>query len=1011
MLLNCHTYYSFCYGTFSIDELLNEVKQKGFSEFVLTDINNTSACLETIRLSVEKNLKPILGIDFRNGVQQQYVGIAKNNEGFRELNEHLSKHLHNSGNFDRIAPEFQNAFIIYPASQYKGWALRENEFVGIALKDLPVLQFLEIKKQAHKLVALQPATFAGKRNHNAHRLLRAIDKNLLLSKLPLEEQGAATDVMPFKNEMIAAYQLFPNIISNTQRLLNECEIHFEFGKLTNKNLKHYTTSVADDMQFLRSECEKGLLYRFATPSAEVLSRMEKELQIIGQMNFASYFLINFDIIKYAQHKNYYYVGRGSGANSLVAYLLRITDVDPIELDLYFERFINPFRANPPDFDIDFSWTDRDDMTRYIFERFGHERTALLGSYNTFQHDAVIRELGKVFGLPPGEIDRLQAPHKYPNIDQMGKLVLRYSELIKGFPSHLSIHASGIIISELPITAYCATSLPPKGYPTTQFSMLEAEDIGLAKFDILSQRGLGKIKDSLEIIKENTGTEIDIHNIEEFKKDEKVKVLLRSGKAIGCFYVESPAMRMLLAKLEADDYLRLVAASSIIRPGVARSGMMREYILRFRDKERRIKARAELPELYDLLAETYGVMVYQEDVIKVAHFFAGLSLAEADYLRRGMSWKFKQRNEFNRVREAFFNNCKERGHDEKITLDTWNQIESFANFAFSKGHSASYAVESYQALFLKAYWPLEYLVATLNNGGGFYRKELYVHEARMHGAEIKSPCANNSDALCRIKGNVIYLGLGMVAELEEETVKNILIERNKNGLFEGLEDFIKRIPVSIEQMRLLIRAGAFNFVNRSKKELLWDIHTLIEPIAKKERVAELFSVEQKKWQLPTLSDSEIEDAFDEIEMLGFSLCSPFELLQDELPSLLTAEKLAEHLGKTVTIAGYLVTVKNTSTVKGERMHFGTFIDIEGNWIDTVHFPPSAKQFPFTGSGCYVLKGKVVEEYGFFSLEIHEMKRLPYADREKTDTKKVRVTNSKTTFKQAKMTIDQPSVIEK
>ena len=330
---------------------------------------------------------------------------------------------------------------------------------------------------------------------------------------------------------------------------------------------------------------------------------------------------------------------------MVAYLLRITDVDPIELDLYFERFINPSRSNPPDFDIDFSWTDRDDITRYIFERFGNKKTALLATYSTFQRDAVRRELGKVFGLPPAEIDRLQAIRDKddPSIDHIGRLVLNYSELIEGFPSHLSIHASGILISEKPIHCYSATNFPPKGYPTTQFSMLEAEDIGLYKFDILSQRGLGKIKDALGLVKQNRNIDIDIHDIENFKADEKVKQLLSVGKCIGCFYIESPGMRMLLAKLKADDFLRLVAASSIIRPGVSKSGMMREYILRFRNLSAREKAQKEIPELYDLLKETYGVMVYQEDVIKIAHFFAGLTLAEADYLRRGMSWKFKQRN--------------------------------------------------------------------------------------------------------------------------------------------------------------------------------------------------------------------------------------------------------------------------------------------------------------------------------------------------------------------------------
>jgi DNA polymerase III subunit alpha len=974
MLLNCHTYYSFCYGTYSIEQLLDELQQKGYSAFALTDINNTSACLDTIRLAKQRGIKPVVGIDFRNNAQQKYVGIACNNEGFRELNEHLSHHLHQEKHFEDRAPEFNHVNIIYPVQAYKNWTLRQNEYIGISLKNLATLPFQEIKKQTNKLVALQAVTYQNKAYYNAHRLLRAIDTNTLLSKLSPDQQAAEGETMLSKSEMLAAYAMYPAIIGNTTRMLNDCQIHFEYGKLANKNLKYYTTDAATDMQCLRDECQKGLYYRYPNPSAEVLNRIEKELEIIEQLNFASYFLINWDIVSYARSKNYYYVGRGSGANSVVAYLLRITDVDPIELDLYFERFINLYRSNAPDFDIDFSWTDRDDMTRYIFERFGYHRTALLGAYNTFQHDAVIRELGKVFGLPSGDIERLQNTSKYPDVDEMGKLVLRYSKLIHGFPSHLSIHSSGIIISQEPISCYSATIMPPKGYPTTQFSMLEAEDIGLFKFDILSQRGLGKIKDGLEVVKQNQGIDIDIHDTARFKTDERVKQLLREGKAIGCFYVESPAMRMLLAKLRADDYLRLVAASSIIRPGVAKSGMMREYILRYRHKDLRDKARAQLPELYDLLQETYGVMVYQEDVIKVAHFFAGLSLAEADYLRRGMSWKFKQRNEFCKVQENFFINCRKKGYAEKLISDIWNQIESFANFAFSKGHSASYAVESYQALFLKAYFPLEYMVATLNNGGGFYRKELYIHEARMHGAVIELPCINRGEGLCSINGKTIYLGLHMIRELEHQSIQIILNERNENGTYKDLQDVVKRCGLSIEQMRLLIRAGALRFTGRNKKELLWEVHSLMHIPQPDKKLLQLFEREVKTWKLPDLNETQLDNAFDEIELLGFPLCSPFDLLREKITVQTKASQLPSLVNKNVCIAGYLVTIKTTYTSKGERMHFGTFTDVEGNWIDTVHFPPSAKKYPFMGSGCYLLKGKVVEEYGFYSIEVAEMERL-------------------------------------
>lgn len=981
MLLNCHTYYSFCYGTLSIEELFEEAKSKGYSSFVISDINNTSAILEALRLSEEHHLKVIPGIDFRNGVRQMYIGIAKNNSGVRELNEHLSEHLHNESPFNEQAPSFNNAWIIYPFAHFKGWLLRDNEFIGVSSKELIQLPFSKAKHFKHKLVILQTVSFIYKKHFNAHRLLRAIDKNTLLSKLPPEEQGQASEIMPAAEELSRSFSEYPSIIRNTEYILTQSEVKFNYGKFSNKNLKHYTDSVTNDMNMLRRACEKGLNYRYTKPSEAVLQRVEKELRIIEEMNFASYFLINYDIVNYAQRKNYYYVGRGSGANSMVAYLLRITDVDPIHLDLYFERFINPHRTNPPDFDIDFSWTDRDDITRYIFERFGNKRTALLATYSTFQHDAVLRELGKVFGLPPDEIEKLQ---RIKNVEQaddyLGKLVLQYSKLIHGFPSHLSIHSSGILISEEPITTYSATFMPPKGYPTTQFSMLEAEDIGLYKFDILSQRGLGKIKDSLELIKNNGGPDIDIHDVNKFYKDEKVKNLLRVGKCIGCFYIESPAMRMLLAKLQADDYLRLVAASSIIRPGVAKSGMMREYILRYRNEERRKKAKEELPQLYEILEETYGVMVYQEDVIKVAHYFAGLTLAEADYLRRGMSWKFKQRNEFWVVKENFFSNCRKKNYSEKVIEDIWNQIESFANYAFSKGHSASYAVESFQALYLKAYYPLEYMVATLNNGGGFYRQELYVHEARLHGGEITAPCVNNSYALCSIQNKKIYLGFNMVAGLEQQCITKLLNERDQNGTYNTLYDFIKRTDISLEQLRLLIRAGAFNFTGKNKRELLWDAHTYINPVKKKNLTAELFNVNPKKYKLPELFSSWVDDAFDELELFGFSLSSPFNLLRHPTASQLTAGELKNHINKTIEITGYLITTKYAATSKGEKMFFGTFIDREGVWIDTVHFPEAAKTFPFKGRGCYSITGKVVEEFDFICIEVTEMRHLPVLNRD-------------------------------
>ena len=452
------------------------------------------------------------------------------------------------------------------------------------------------------------------------------------------------------------------------------------------------------------------------------------------------------------------------------------------------------------------------------------------------------------------------------------------------------------------------------------------------------------------------------------------------------------MRMLLSKLQADDYLRLVAASSIIRPGVSKSGMMNEYILRYRDENRRNQAQQALPELYEILKETYGVMVYQEDVIKVAHKFAGLSLADADYLRRGMSWKFKQRNEFHEVKDKFFENCRKKNHSEKAITEIWNQIESFSNYACSKAHSASYAVESFQALYLKAYFPLEYMTAVLNNGGGFYRVELYVHEARMHGAKIIAPCINHSDVVCTIEGETIYLGFQLINEIEKNTIQIILNERATNGYYKDLYDFIKRTAISLEQIILLIRVGAFAFSGVNKKELLWQAHMQINP-RKKSLTKELFDSKPKSYQLPTLHHSWLDDAFDEIELLGFPLCSPFLLLKDELNSTLKAKDLRKHIGKTISIIGYKVSEKRTWTHKGDKMFFGTFIDMDGNWIDSVHFPDSAKAFPFIGNGCYLLEGKVVVEFDFLYIEVAKMKRLAVKNREDENGSRLKFNSNK------------------
>ncbi len=979
MLVNSHSYYSLRYGVLSPKEWLAFFESQPWPVMAITDINNTSACMTVLYLLRNHPKKrAVIGVDFRNGITPCYVALAKNWEGFHQINDHLSEHLNRKQRFSSRAPvaALKDAWIIYPLESLPPDApLAPNELIGVGADQLRFLHLSPHASRQHKLIAMPTATFRGKRDHNAHRLLRAIDENALLSKLSKDKQAKEDDLYLSNDELRSAYAEVPYLLRQAQQVLEDCTVLLPDE--ASLNLQTYTGSKQKDLRLLKKLAYDGIPYRYPTVDFKVKERIEKELELIAKKNFVSYFLINWDIVNYAQKRGYFYVGRGSGANSIVAYLLKITDVDPIELDLYFERFINLYRTSPPDFDLDFSWRDRDDITQYIFKRFPH--TALLATYNTFQYRAVVRELGKVFGLPKHEIDKLSRGKFTSNeLDQLGHLVLRYGTYIQGFPSHLSIHAGGILIAEKSIHYHTGTFLPPKGFATTQFDMVVAEDIGLHKFDILSQRGLSKIQDALHIIRKNKPEDrlLDIRNLQAFKQDEKIKSILRDGRAMGCFYVESPAMRMLLKKLKVDTYLGLVAASSIIRPGVSNSGMMREYILRFTDPERRQDAH---PVLLDIMPDTFGVMVYQEDVIKVAHYFAGLSLGEADVLRRGMSGKFRSREEFKRVENQYFENCKARGYSLELAQDIWRQIESFAGYAFAKGHSASYAVESYQSLYLKAHYPLEYMVAVINNFGGFYSTEFYVHEARKLGGIVEAPCVQQGDYPTVIRGTTIYLGFVLLHGLDETVGVTIGRERQEGGPFSNLTDFIDRVPIGIEQLSLLIRIGAFRFTGVAKQTLLWEAHHMLKGHKQSAVPAASLSlfkgtVSSHDYKVPLLEQSALEQAFDEIELLGFPLADPFLLADEPMNQGTTAIEFPEKLGHFVIAYGYLVTVKDTKTQKGDRMNFATFVDQNGDFLDSVHFPNIAAQFPFRGKGLYKVQGRVVEEFGFYSIEASALYKL-------------------------------------
>lgn len=971
MYLNCHSYHSLRYGTIPLKELIAEAVLHGIKAMALTDINTVTGIYDFIKACQEKGIKPLVGMEFRCNHEFRYIGLAQNAEGLAEMNVFLTEYNFSGETLPLRAPKFESAFVIYTLENAPE-TLFENEFIGVRPEEVSSLLTSKHKNKISKMVILQPVTFRSKKEYNLHKVLRAIDTNIILSKLTEADYCKASDVMKPVESILPFYEKYPEIILNTQRIIDDCNFQYDFSAKRNK--KFYTENRQKDLEKLTELAWEGFEKRYGNENLEAKARVEKELKVIDELEFSGYFLITWDIIQYSNSKGFMHIGRGSGANSIIAYCLGITDICPIELDLYFERFLNLNRKTPPDFDIDWSWQERNIILEYIFGKYGKDHVAFCGTNVEFKYRSIFREVGKVFGLPKEELDLLaKNPEELHPTNRIVKLVQEYGQMMGKYPNQRSMHACGILISEDPITNYTPLEMPPKGFPIVLFDMHIAEEIGFDKFDILSQRGIGHIDDSVKLIAKNRGIKVNIRDTTISKDEAVCNSYLAKGHTIGCFYIESPAMRGLLRRLNCDNYKILVAASSIIRPGVAQSGMMKEYIFRHNNP-------TQFEYFHEVfrehLGETYGIMVYQEDVIKIAQHYGGLPAPDGDILRRAMSGKGRSLEALQKVKDNFFESCAQKGHPLSLSQEIYRQIESFAGYSFCKAHSASYAVESYQSLYLKVHYPIEFMTAVINNQGGFYRTEVYVHEARMSGGTVHNPCVNKSEYQTTLYGTDIYLGFMHIQSLESKITHLIEEDRNRKGNFNSLEDFINRIPIGIEGVKTLIFINAFRFTGKTKNQLLVTASLLLNNFKPENRDLKLLQEPVKEYKLPKLERSVFEDAFDEIELLSFPVsCTVFDLLQTKHRGDVMAKDLVQYHKKQVRMLAYLISRKHVPTKKG-TMYFGTWIDHEGTYFDTAHFPDSLEKYPFQGGGCYLLLGNVEVDYHFPTITITKMAKMPF-----------------------------------
>ncbi|MGB5983733.1 MAG: DNA polymerase III subunit alpha, partial [Desulfobacterales bacterium] len=836
------------------------------------------------------------------------------------------------------------------------------------------------------VIAVPDSYLATTEDAELQRLLAAIGANATLSNLPPEKLVPRDALLHSPGEYRRRFAVAPQMVADTQRLAERLTFRGpDFGLV----MPPWRDAGRSAPRALKRAAYAGARKRYGTPLPQAVTRrLEHELAIIAAMGFAAYFLIVQEIVNHSSRT----CGRGSGAASLVAYCLRITNVCPIKHNLYFERFLNPGRSDPPDIDVDFAWDERDAILERILKQFPRH-SAMVANHVLFQPRMAVRETAKVFGLTDGEIGRVskrlpwfwntpqvelglldmlkQRPEaKQLTFPQPWPRILELAQKLVGSPRYLSVHPGGVVITPGPITGYVPLQTAPKGVPIVQWEKDAVEEAGLVKIDLLGNRSLGVIRDALANARVN-GVILN-EDMWMPEEDPATQKALAQGRTMGCFYIESPAMRLLQRKTGAGDFEHLVIHSSIIRP--AANEFIREYIRRLHGG-----TWAPIhPLLGSILQETYGIMVYQEDVSRVAVALAGFSHGEADRLRKVMSKKDKE-YALKDFHQRFAAGARAKGVAPAQIEAVWAMMMSFSGYSFCKPHSASYAKVSFQAAFLKVHHPAEFMAAVISNQGGFYNTFAYVSEARRMGLKLQPPDVNHSQIRWKGKGAQLRVGLMAVGGLSTNSAARIVRQR-ENQAYHHITDFLERVRPAESEARALILCGALDKLHpeSSRAALLWELARW-----RKQRVKPgnrgLLEVPLQVPPPPRLPpDPEIQRLRREFGVLGF-LCDrhPMVLYREEMDSrrVVKARDLGRYVGGKIRFAGWLITGKLVRTRQGEPMEFLTFED-ETGIVESTFFPAVYTRFChlLDRGRPYLLAGEVEQDFGALTLTVHHVQPL-------------------------------------
>jgi DNA-directed DNA polymerase III PolC len=988
--LRVRSYYSLLQSTASPSALCRRAKELGYSGFALTDRDNLYGIWDFLKSCRGEGLRPIVGADISEPDSGKMVTcLVQNPEGYANLCRLLTRrHMAESFKLADDLPPFADGLLVLCRDVLLLAGYRRRDIaVAADLGAYPnaAARSLRAFARANNFSAVMTpdSDMGNDSERQLYCLLQAVRTGSTVSRTMQEKTTQDIHWLAGPEEYQKRFAIWPEVLAATEQLAATCTFTGpDFGIV----MPPWRGGDGRDAPaVLREKAYLGAQRRYGDDLGEpTVERLEHELRVIEAMGFSSYFLVVRDIVHRkgpdGKRKKRRICGRGSGAASLVAYCLDITNVCPIKYNLYFERFLNPGRTDPPDIDIDFSWDERDDVLRDVLGDFaGH--AAMVCNHVFFQPRMAIRETAKAFGLPGYEISRLtkripwlhgSGAHSLEEIlAELPSLkdqdlappwpeVLALAEKLIGLPRYLSVHPGGVIITPRPITDYVPVQLATKGVPIIQWEKDGAEEAGLVKIDLLGNRSLGVIRDCIAAV-HSGGRSFD-ETTWQPEDDAATKMSVAEGATMGCFYIESPAMRLLEKKAGTGDFEQLVIQSSIIRP--AANEFVREYV-------RRLHGGAWqpfCPEQGDVLDETFGLMVYQEDVAKIAVALAGFSHRDGDGLRKAMAKKDKALKLAN-YRAMFFTGCAARGVAPTAVAEMWRMILSFDGYSFCKPHSASYARVSFQAAFLKKHYPAEFMAAVISNQGGYYSTFAYVSEAKRLGLQILPPDVQKSLLSWSGQGRQMRAGLQAVRGLSGDFLVRLLAVRQKEN-FHDIGDFFQRTQPADNEAGALIHAGALDSLAPGSNHtvFLWQWASFQRALHDT-RCLSLFGVRLPPAP-PLPAPDRLSKARKEFATLGF-LCDdhPLQFLKAPVGGLVKVVDLPGLVGRRVQLMAWLLTGKLVSTRSGEVMEFLTFEDETGQ-VEATFFPEVYRAYAHmlrSGRG-YILAGLVEADYGALTLTV-------------------------------------------